>query len=67
MSFRDRLLENYQWLNGYKTSDLTGDLISALVLSFLLIPQSLAYALLAGLPPQVGISAAIAPAIAYSF
>jgi len=67
MAIREKILDNYKWLNGYKTSDLTGDLISALVLAILLIPQSLAYALLAGLPPQVGIYAAIAPAIVYAF
>lgn len=67
MSFRDRLFQNYKWLHGYNLSSLNGDFISALVLSILLIPQSLAYALLAGLPPQVGIYAAIGPAIAYAF
>lgn len=61
------LLNNYEWLNGYKKSDLTGDFISAIALSVLLIPQSLAYAMLAGLPPQVGIYAAILPAIVYAF
>ena len=67
MSIRDRLLKNYDWLNGYKPALLGGDFISALILSVLLVPQSLAYALLAGLPPQAGIYAAIFPAIAYAF
>ena len=67
MSIRDRLLKNYDWLNGYKPALLGGDIISALILSVLLVPQSLAYALLAGLPPQAGIYAAIFPAIAYAF
>ncbi|MCB1461980.1 MAG: sulfate permease [Nitratireductor sp.] len=41
------------------------DLIAALIVTIMLIPQSLAYALLAGLPPQVGLYASILPLIAY--
>lgn len=43
------------------------DLTAALIVSLLLIPQSLAYALLAGLPLQAGLYASILPAIAYAF
>ncbi|PHR93237.1 MAG: sodium-independent anion transporter [Robiginitomaculum sp.] len=67
MNMRTLLLQNYGWLNGYKRGYLIGDLISALILSVLLVPQSLAYALLAGLPPQTGLYAAIFPSIAYAF
>lgn len=42
------------------------DLVAAIIISVLLIPQCLAYALLAGLPPQMGIYASILPLIAYS-
>ena len=42
------------------------DLVAAIIVSVLLVPQSLAYALLAGLPPQMGIYASIFPLLAYS-
>jgi len=42
------------------------DLIAAIVVAVLLVPQSLAYALLAGLPPQMGIYASILPLVAYA-
>lgn len=42
------------------------DLVAAIIVSVLLVPQSLAYALLAGLPPQMGIYASILPLVAYA-
>ncbi|MEP6341745.1 MAG: SulP family inorganic anion transporter [Maricaulaceae bacterium] len=42
------------------------DIVAAIIVSVLLVPQSLAYALLAGLPPQMGIYASILPLIAYA-
>ncbi|MEL4177327.1 SulP family inorganic anion transporter [Roseateles sp. PN1] len=42
------------------------DLLAAFVVSVLLIPQSLAYAMLAGLPPQVGLYASLLPLLAYA-
>ncbi len=42
------------------------DLLAALVVSVLLIPQSLAYAMLAGLPPEVGLYASLLPLLAYA-
>jgi SulP family sulfate permease len=42
------------------------DLVAAAVVAVLLIPQSLAYALLAGLPPQVGVYATVLPMLAYA-
>ena len=44
----------------------SADLVAALVVTVLLVPQALAYALLADLPPQVGIYASILPLVAYS-
>lgn len=41
-------------------------MVAAVIVTIMLIPQSLAYALLAGLPPQVGLYASIAPLIAYT-
>jgi len=53
------------WLVHYQSRHLVGDIIAGIIVASLLIPQSMAYALLAGLPPQVGLYASIAPAIIY--
>lgn len=55
------------WWLRYRREDLPGDLIAGLVTAILLVPQSMAYALLAGLPPQAGLYASILPVIAYGF
>lgn len=53
-------------LHRYVRNAFSADLLSAVVVSVLLIPQSLAYALLAGLPPQVGLYASLLPLLAYA-
>jgi SulP family sulfate permease len=50
----------------YQQAGLRDDLVAALIVAVLLIPQGLAYALLAGLPPQVGIYASLLPMVAYA-
>jgi SulP family sulfate permease len=50
----------------YGAEALNADLLAALVVSVLLIPQSLAYAMLAGLPPEVGLYASLLPLLAYA-
>jgi sulfate permease, SulP family len=50
----------------YLQACLKDDLAAALVVSVLLIPQSLAYAMLAGLPPQVGLYASLLPPLMYA-
>ncbi|MFN5235311.1 MAG: SulP family inorganic anion transporter, partial [Burkholderiaceae bacterium] len=45
---------------------LTNDLVAALIVTIMLIPQSLAYALLAGLPAEVGLYASVAPLFLYA-
>ena len=55
-----------QWSRTYNTDTLTSDLIAAVIVTIMLIPQSLAYALLAGLPPEVGLYASIAPLVIYA-
>jgi SulP family sulfate permease len=54
------------WGRRYNRETASGDLVAAVIVTIMLIPQSLAYALLAGLPPEVGIYASIAPLIAYA-
>lgn len=55
-----------RWLREYDRESFTRDSLAALIVTLMLIPQSLAYALLAGLPAQVGLYASIAPLIAYA-
>lgn len=54
------------WIRSYQKSWLSGDVIAGVIVTVMLIPQSLAYALLAGLPPEVGLYASILPIIAYA-
>jgi SulP family sulfate permease len=61
-----RLLPCLRWLRRYDQRTLTSDLVAALIVTIMLIPQSLAYALLAGLPPETGLYASILPLVAYA-
>jgi SulP family sulfate permease len=61
-----RYLPILQWLKVYNRETLTSDLVAAVIVTIMLIPQSLAYALLAGLPPEVGFYASILPLVAYA-
>jgi SulP family sulfate permease len=61
-----RYLPVLQWGRDYDRDTLTSDLVAAVIVTIMLIPQSLAYALLAGLPPEMGIYASIAPIILYA-
>ncbi len=55
-----------QWGRTYDRNALTGDVQAAVIVTIMLIPQSLAYALLAGLPPEAGLYASIAPIVLYA-
>jgi sulfate permease, SulP family len=55
-----------QWLRGYGRADFASDAVAAVIVTVMLIPQSLAYALLAGLPPEMGLYASILPLVAYA-
>ncbi len=55
-----------EWGATYSKDTLTSDLVAAIIVTIMLIPQSLAYALLAGLPPEMGLYASIAPLFAYA-
>ncbi|MCL1471796.1 SulP family inorganic anion transporter [Argonema antarcticum] len=60
-----RYLPPLEWLLNYSPQDLPGDLMAAVIVAIMLVPQSMAYSLLAGLPPQVGLYASILPLILY--
>lgn len=55
-----------KWLNQYSRQDLTQDALAAIIVTLMLIPQSLAYALIAGLPAIYGLYASILPLVAYT-
>ncbi len=61
-----RYLPILDWGRSYTRATLTSDLLAALIVTIMLIPQSLAYALLAGLPAEVGLYASILPLLAYA-
>ncbi|MEQ1715947.1 MAG: sulfate permease [Hyphomicrobium sp.] len=54
------------WLGNYNRDDLPSDAVAGIVIAITLIPQAMAYATLAGLPPQMGLYTSIFPAIAYA-
>ena len=55
-----------QWGRAYNRETLVSDGVAALIVTIMLIPQSLAYAMLAGLPPEVGLYASVAPLLLYA-
>ncbi|MEC7815714.1 MAG: sulfate permease [Pseudomonadota bacterium] len=61
-----RYLPILDWAPGYRRDQFTRDLLAAVIVTVMLIPQSLAYALLAGLPAQVGLYASLLPLVLYA-
>ena len=61
-----RYIPVLDWGRSYNSNALSNDLIAAVIVTIMLVPQSLAYALLAGLPPEAGIYASIVPIIFYA-
>lgn len=62
-----RFLPNVNWISHYHKSNLNHDVIAGIITAFLFIPQAMAYAMLAGLPVQVGLYASLLPPIIYAF
>jgi SulP family sulfate permease len=61
-----RYLPVLDWGRAYNRTILVNDLVAAAIVTIMLIPQSLAYAMLAGLPPEIGLYASILPIMAYA-
>jgi len=55
-----------EWLRNYSKADFNGDVFAGIITAILLVPQGIAYAMLAGLPPQMGLYASILPAVVYA-
>ena len=60
-SWLKRRVPAFDWLAHYERKHLRGDALAGVIVATLLIPQAMAYALLAGLPPQVGMYASLLP------
>ena len=65
MDFVNRL-PAIRWIANYDKQNLTGDLTAGVITAIMLAPQAMAYAMLAGLPPQTGLYASIVPLVFYA-
>lgn len=65
-SWLKRHIPALDWLAHYERKHLPGDALAGVIVASLLIPQAMAYALLAGLPPQVGLYASLLPLAVYA-
>lgn len=63
----EKIIPAVGWLKSYSSNDLPGDLTAGIITAILLVPQAMAYSILAGLPPEVGLYASILPPILYAF
>lgn len=61
-----KILPILEWLPNYNTSLFKGDLVAGITVGIVLIPQGIAYALIAGLPPIYGLYCALVPQIMYA-
>lgn len=66
MELVKKLLPGLHWFDNYNRGDLKSDIISGLTIAFLLMPQGMAYAMVAGLPAEYGLYATIIPPIIYA-
>lgn len=62
----ERYFPILRWGRGYSRATLVSDLVAAAIVTIMLVPQSLAYALLAGLPAEAGLYASMLPLLAYA-
>lgn len=66
MKFILQFIPILQWLPNYKRAHLSGDLSAGLTVGIMIIPQGMAYAMLAGLPPVFGLYASLIPQVIYA-
>jgi SulP family sulfate permease len=66
MQYLSKWVPAVTWLRHYSRANFVNDSLAAVIVTIMLIPQSLAYALLAGLPAEMGLYASIFPLIAYA-
>ncbi len=61
-----KLIPILEWIPNYSTDRFKGDLIAGITVSIILIPQGIAYAMIAGLPPIYGLYSALVPQLMYA-
>ena len=66
-SWVSKLIPITAWLKQYTRHDFNSDFFAGIITAILFVPQGIAYAMLAGLPPQVGLYASILPPLIYAF
>ena len=66
MALSERIIPALSWLKSYSKLDFKGDLNAGLTVGVLVIPQGMAYAMIAGLPPVYGLYASLVPVIIYA-
>lgn len=64
--FLRRYLPILEWLPSYSKDQLSGDINAGAVTAIMLVPQAMAYAMLAGLPPEIGLYASVLPLVLYA-
>ncbi|MBO8173258.1 MAG: solute carrier family 26 protein [Bacillaceae bacterium] len=62
----EKIIPAVGWLRRYDKKDLSGDLSAGVIVAIMLIPQAMGYAMLAGLPPVIGLYASTIPLIIYA-
>ncbi len=62
----ERVFPAWRHLRRYSRADFGGDAVAGLVVAIMVVPQGMAYATLAGLPPEIGLYASIAPLVLYA-
>lgn len=66
MAFLSRLFPILSWLKSYERDTFRGDLTAGLTVAVMLIPQGMAYAMIAGLPPVMGLYSVLIPLFLYA-
>jgi SulP family sulfate permease len=66
MKILKRLIPILDWLPNYKAKQVRGDLVAGITVGIVLVPQGIAYALIAGLPPIYGLYCALVPQVIYA-
>lgn len=62
----NQLIPSLDWIKNYKQEHLKGDISAGLTVGIMLIPQGMAYAIIAGMPPVYGLYAALIPILIYA-
>lgn len=62
----ERYIPFFQWIKNYRQADLKSDLSAGITVAVMLVPQAMAYAMLAGLPPIMGLYASTIPLFLYA-